>query len=64
MKTKFPKSVQNVLQAQYFDNEYDIICDNWHHYADRSFNEMSIDELIEESEYVLFCYYENHEEVM
>ena len=59
MKTKFPKSVHNVLVAQFFDDEYKIISENWNRYSNKSFDDLSIDDLIVEAENVLYSYFED-----
>jgi hypothetical protein len=53
MKSKFPKSVYNVLAEQFYKDEMVVLEKNWRKYSVKPFGDLSIDALIAEAEFVI-----------
>jgi len=58
MKSKFPASVYNVLSQQFYKDEMTLLEKNWRKYSTKPFNEMSMDDLIAEAEFVIESVFE------
>lgn len=58
MKSKFPTSVYNILSEQFYKDEMVLLEKNWRKYSVKPFNDMSIDDLIAEAEFVIESVFE------
>lgn len=58
MKSKFPKSVHNILAEQFYKDEMVLLEKNWRKYSVKPFVDLSIDDLITEAEFVIESVFE------